>query len=121
MRATINGKNYDAEEADCLIHDDSDAETIRLFQTQSAEFFVERSICFVDGRQLKKGETLRERAPELCTMPDDPVSLAAFDTELERRIEHRTSLLPLSLREAMAWCIRIQIPEVFQEHMLERI
>jgi len=117
VKATINGKTYDTEEAkqqaEFLTYSDGDH---KLYRTEAGEFFLVLSDCVLDGRRLGPLESL---PPELHVSDGGRESRQLRDLERRRRLCWEERLLPVTELEAMTWCIKTQIPETFRGYLLE--
>ncbi len=120
MRATINGKSYDTAKSKTLISEEADHASFHLYQTKRGDFFLTVEAILLDGRQLKPGESSYDLAPELFSgHPVGSPERAEVVRERKSRLKSRETLIPLTAREAMVWCIKTQIPEQFRGYVLE--
>lgn len=138
MKASINGRIYDTEQAEWqstfLTHSGGEH---RLYRTPVGEFFIALEETVLDGRRLAPTETLESLAPELCeptpdiaenepdfnefaeTQPDPGETRLHWLRERARRVASDQRILPVSDKEALRWCIQTQIPDCFKGYLLD--
>ena len=120
MKAIINGKAYDTDEASWqatfLTASDTDHQ---LYRTADGEFFLVLDEVILDGRRLGPLEDVKDLAPELV-MPDTPSPAAArIFWERQSRINRQIDIVPVTAREALLWSIKTQIPATLRGYVLD--
>jgi len=116
MRATINGTDYDTNEADFIAEWLTHAETIdTLYRTRDGEFFLVEEVEWLDGVRLPHNVAVESRAPELLP------SSRTTNADRSRRIRRTYDFKPLTAQKAMKWCIQTLMPETFRGYLLECI
>ncbi|MEO8427672.1 MAG: hypothetical protein ABI651_11240 [Verrucomicrobiota bacterium] len=123
MRAKINGKLYDTEQAHQLANWLTYSNTIHaLYQTKAGDFFLALKDYVLDGRRLGTLESFHELAPEL---QEDQTETAANRLRRwearELRVRIETRIIPMAVREAVEWVIRTNVPECFRGVLLESL
>ena len=115
MKATLNGKNYDTEEASQIAGCDSPDGQDTLYETAEGEFFLRVGSTYLDGRKLQPCEHPYDLAPSLRGK-----GRKALQERLDR-LRFEPEIVPLTERQAMIWCIKTQLPECFRGYVLESI
>ena len=125
MKATFNGILYDTDEAENICNATSRDGDDFLYQTSEGRFFLVKQSTYLDGVKLRPSESPEDVAPELDSGSDDledaGESWASIYSERRRRIRVTRTIVPLSDREALVWCIKTQLPDAFRGRVLESI
>jgi hypothetical protein len=119
MRTTINGKTYDTDRAKQVAADDYCSSVSTLYRTAKGEFFLVRADSYLDGRKLAPMEELHEIALEI--EPNTARLAPEVVIERKRRLKWVDTVIPMTQREAMSWCIKAFVPECFRGYLLESI
>jgi len=124
MNATINGLTYDTEEAEeicmCPSPDGDDI----LYRTEDGRFFLQKSETFMDGVKLCPDQDPDDIiGANYEGMDDDDFldELEKASRERERRCKTTRTIVPMTEREALLWCVKTQIPDCFRGYVLESI
>jgi hypothetical protein len=127
MKATIDGQTYDTEHAKEIGMADNYSQDEFLFRTKDGRFFLWRMTLYLDGAKLPPGKGLDDMAPELFgfdklegTYGEESEDAICLRRRRER-VKRVDTILPMTRREAMVWCIKTQIPECFRGYFLESI
>jgi len=112
MKATINGRTYDTDEAEVIYSFDWDASGEDLYLTPEGEFFQMKTETWVDGRQLQPGETIEDYGFKTVkySASNPPPATALVDNGLRYEAE----LVLLTREQALALCIKFLIPPSLQ-------
>jgi|GEM_PF-6817484 len=78
-----------------------------LYRTKAGRFWLRRTVCFVDGRELGNLEPIPRE------VDDAPVEVR------QKRLTCKESIVHMTTREAMIWCIKTQIPETLRGYLLD--
>lgn len=127
MKATIDGREYDPaqakHQATFLTYNDTE---YVLYQTSDGDFFLLLDCYSLDGRELGPMEVLEDLAPEFKDVtpwgsrrPKSKTALRRLEQEWQRRVKHYERLVPLTNKEALAWCIKTQIPASLRGYLLD--
>lgn len=83
----------------------------KLYLDPDGQFFLQTCDHIVDGRKLKRDEDFIGLCSELGIGFPDP----------KKRTRLVKNYKALSFRQALEWCVRTQIPEMFQATLLQAI
>lgn len=70
-----------------------------LYRTPEGEFFIDLGETWLNGRRLE---------------PDED-----FDPCTQGRAIYTSTIIPITAREAIEWCIKTRIPETFRGYLLD--
>ncbi|MEO8429361.1 MAG: hypothetical protein ABI651_19895 [Verrucomicrobiota bacterium] len=111
MRTEVNGKFYDTHDSEDIAIDSLPNGDNHLYQTKQGEFFLLLQQSYLDGRKLEPEEDLYELAPDLF--------IRGASNERDRRTKSVFTIQPLTNKEAVAWCVKTQIPKQLRGLMLD--
>jgi hypothetical protein len=112
MKKTIKGITYDTGSAKQLVWDAAKGEDRSLYQTFNGNFFLFLRHPLVDGKRLPKGIDATEVLPDLFNSRESKEFESA-----RKRLEWKETIRPLTRRQALAWCIKYQLPRTFHKDL----
>jgi hypothetical protein len=112
MKKTIKGITYDTgKSAEISNYYPADSDYI-LYKTSSGRFFLHHRFCLVDGRPLPKNVDTLDIYPDLASDRNSKEF-----KEASKHISYRQTIKPLTRRQALAWCVRHNIPRTFHKDL----
>ncbi|MEI8291754.1 MAG: hypothetical protein WCH99_19985 [Verrucomicrobiota bacterium] len=112
MKKTIKGVTYDTETAESFVWNALMGEDQTLSQTKTGHFFLFAMRPLVDGKLVPKGKDPGEILPALFGDQKSIEHKAA-----QARLAWRGIIKPLTRRQALAWCIKTQMPRTFHKEL----
>jgi len=106
VKITIGNTTYDTETSTRLAHKPTWSSDQQLFQTQEGKFFILKFQLYVDGQRLGPNEVWID---------------LSRDNLSRKRLAMVASIDPVSVRGALEWSIKTQIPTPFRGFLLESI
>jgi len=121
MKATIKGTIYDTDAAQEICNSTSPDGDDLLYRTEDGRFFLVVMSMVVDGVKLRPSEEPEDVAPDLAPTDDSLEAMLDSLPKRKGRIEVRETIIPLTDREALVWCVKTQLPQCFLGAVLDCI
>jgi hypothetical protein len=116
-----NNQIYDTKQAKEICSEPSPDGDDYLYQMPDGRFFLQVGTTFLDGVKIRPDQDVNELAPELDRVEFRNEPEESYFARRRARVRYVRTIVPISGREALVWCVKTQIPECFRGYVLESI